>query len=151
MEVYDENMLIRDALSQMFTRFNIPANAYAAKSFTIRVGKVPILVPNIPARVKIARYHDIHHIITGYPANWRGEAEIGAWEIATGCRTSFIAWFLNSGAVAVGLFMYPKAVIKAFKRGRRTRTNLYYDFEYESLLSLTVKEVREKIGLASSN
>jgi hypothetical protein len=151
MEVYDDNMLIQDALSQMFARFNIPADAYTARSFTIRVGKIPIPVPNIPARVKIARYHDIHHIITGYPANWRGEAEIGAWEIATGCRTSFIAWFLNTGAVIVGMFMYPKAVIKAFRRGKNTRTNLYYDFEYESLLLMTVKEVREKVGLPSAN
>jgi hypothetical protein len=148
MEVYNDDILIKDALSQMFDRFNIPANAYTAKSFIIRVGKIPIHVPNIPARIKIARYHDIHHIITGYPADWRGEAEIGAWEIATGCRKSFIAWFLNSGAVIVGLFMHPKAVLKAFQRGRNTRTNLYHDFEYEPLLSMTVKEVREKIGLA---
>jgi hypothetical protein len=147
MEVYDENMLIKDALSELFNRFGIPADAYTAKKFTIRVGKVPIHIPNIPARVKIARFHDIHHILTGYPANWRGEAEIGAWEIATGCRTSFIAWFLNTGAAFVGLFMHPKAVIKAFRRGRNTRTNLYYNFEYELLLKMTIKEVRDKVGL----
>ena len=150
MEVYDDNMLIKDALSQMFQRFNIPQNAYTAKTFVIRVGKIPIYVPNIPTRVKIARYHDVHHIITGYPANWLGEAEIGAWEIATGCRTSFIAWFLNGGAAMVGLLMHPKAVIRAFKRGRHTRTNLYHDFEYETLLKMTVKEVRENIGLAKA-
>lgn len=149
MEVYDDTILIRDALSQLFERFNIPADAYTAKSFVIRVGKIPIHVPNIPARVKIARYHDIHHIVTGYPANWQGEAEIGAWEIATGCRTSFIAWFLNFGAAVVGLFMHPKAVVKAFRRGRNTRTNLYHDFEYDLLLNMTVKEVRDKIGLAA--
>jgi len=143
-------MLIKDALIEMFARFGIPANAYTTKSFIIRVGKIPIHLPNIPARVKIARFHDIHHIITGYPANWRGEAEIGAWEIATGCRTSFIAWFLNTGAAIVGLFMHPKAVIKAFQRGRNTGTNLYHNFQYEHLLEMTVKEVREKIGLAKN-
>lgn len=147
MEVYDDNMLIKDALTELFNRFNIPLDAYSAKSFVIRVGKIPIHVPNIPARVKIARYHDIHHVLTGYPANWRGEAEIGAWEIATGCRTSFIAWFLNIGAVVVGLFMFPKAVLKAFRRGKNSTTNLYHDFEYPPLLNMTVKEVREKIGL----
>ncbi len=148
MEVYDESLLIKDALSQLFNRFNIPADAYTARAFVIRVGKIPISIPNIPARVRIARYHDLHHIITGYPANWRGEAEIGAWELATGCRTSFVAWFLNSGAVFVGLFTHPKAVIKAFKRGRKTRTNLYHNFEYEDLLTMTVKEIKNKVGLA---
>lgn len=147
MEVYNENLLIKDALSQLFERFNIPADAYTAKSFVIPVGKIPLHIPNIPARVKIARFHDIHHIITGYPANWLGEAEIGAWEIATGCRTFFIAWFLNIGAAIVGLFMNPTAVIRAFKRGLNTRTNLYHDFEYEPLLNMTVKEVKDKIGL----
>ncbi len=147
MEVYDDNMLIKDALKQLFGRFNFPANAYTSKTFTIRVGRIPVYLPNIDARVKVARFHDIHHIITGYPANWRGEAEIGAWELATGCKTSFIAWFLNSGAVFIGLFMCPREVIKAFKRGRNTLTNLYHNFEYEPLLEMTVKEVRDKIGL----
>ncbi len=148
MEVYDDNSLMKDALSQLFNRFNIPADAYTAKTFVIRVGKIPVPVPNIPARVQIARYHDLHHIITGYPANWRGEAEIGAWELATGCRTSFVAWFLNTGAVIVGLFTHPYAVLKAFKRGLKTRTNLYHNFEYETLLRMTVNEVRHIVGLS---
>lgn len=150
MEVYDENMLIKDALILLFDRFHIPANAYTAKTFIIWIGKIPIHIPNIPARVKIARYHDVHHIITGYPANWKGEAEIGAWEIATGCRTSFIAWFLNGGAVMVGLCTHPKAVLKAFQRGRKTHTNLYHNFDYDSLLSMTVKEVRKEVGLPNT-
>lgn len=147
MEFYDEHILIKDALVQLFNRFNIPQNAYTTKTFVIRIGKLGIPLPNIPARVKVARFHDIHHILTGYPANWLGEAEIGAWEIATGCRTSFIAWFLNSGAAMVGLFISPKAIIKAFKRGRNTKTNLYHNFEYEPLLNMSVKELRNKVGL----
>ncbi len=147
MEIYDENLPVKTALAQLFERFGFLADAYTAKWFVLRVGKFPIYVPNIPARVKVARFHDIHHVLTGYPANWRGEAEIGAWEIATGCRTSFIAWFLNGGAVVVGLFLWPRAVARAFRRGRRTRTNLYHDFEYEPLLEMTVREVREGIGL----
>jgi ubiquinone biosynthesis protein Coq4 len=149
MEVYDEDLLIKDALLQLFQRFRIPENAYTAKNFVIKVGKLPVPIPNIQARVKVARFHDIHHILTGYPASWTGEAEIGAWEIATGCRRFFIAWFLNSGAVLVGLLMHPKAVIDAFRRGRKTRTNLYHNFEYEALLNMKVKDLRREIGLAS--
>lgn len=150
MEEFDNAMTIRDALTLLFERYGIPPDAYTAKSFTIPVGKIPIPVPNIPSRVKIARFHDVHHILTGYAANWKGEAEIGAWELATGCRYSFIAWFLNSGAVLVGLLMYPKSVCKAFIRGRNTRTNLYHHFNYETLLDKTIQEVQESIGLAKS-
>ena len=93
------------------------------------------------------RFHDIHHVLTGYPANWRGEAEIGAWELATGCRTYWVAWFLNLGAAFVGLFLFPRAVVWAFIRGRNSRTNLYHEFEYEPLLDMRIKALRERIGL----
>lgn len=147
MEFYEPSLSIKAALGQFFDRFGFSADAYTAKWFAIYVGKFPIYLPNIPSRVWVARFHDIHHVLTGYPANWKGEAEIGAWELATGCRTSLVAWFLNGGAVFVGLFLFPKAVWKAFKRGWNTRTNLYHDFDYESLLELSVHELRETIGL----
>ena len=150
METYDETLPIQTALAQFFQRFGFSDDAYTAKWFAIYIGKTPVIyLPNIPSRVRVVRFHDIHHVLTGYPANWRGEAEIGAWELATGCRTSFVAWFLNGGAVVIGLFLFPRAVWRAFKRGRRTRTNLYHDFEYEPLLAMTVKELRETIGLAA--
>ncbi len=147
--VFSDDVLVKDALKDFFNCYGIPQDAYTRKTFVIQVGPIPIHVPNIEARVKIARFHDLHHILTSYPANWLGEAEIGAWELATGCRTSFIAWFLNSGAMVVGLFINPNAVVKAFKRGRQSATNLYHDFNYEELLSLSVGEVRKKIGLAN--
>ncbi len=148
METYDNNLTTKAALAQLFERFGFKDDAYTAKWFAIYIGKFPIYVPNIPSRVKVARFHDIHHVLTGYPANWKGEAEIGAWELATGCRTSLVAWFLNGGAVFVGLFLWPKAVWRAFKRGWESKTNLYHDFEYEPLLTETVKDLRQRIGLA---
>ncbi|MBC7777551.1 MAG: hypothetical protein H7246_19110 [Phycisphaerae bacterium] len=148
MEVYDDQLPIKAALAQLFERFGFNEDAYTAKWFALYIRKFPIYLPNIPSRVKVARFHDIHHVLTGYPANWRGEAEIGAWELATGCRTSLVAWFLNGGAVFVGLILFPKAVWRAFKRGWRSKTNLYFDFEYEPLLTETVKDLRKQIGLA---
>jgi hypothetical protein len=147
MEEYNDDSKIKEALIELFDRFQIPKDAYTAKKFSIKVGNFAINLPNIPSRVKVARFHDIHHVLTGYAANWKGEAEIGAWEIATGCEKYFVAWFLNFGAVMVGLILYPKAVIKAFKRGLKTKTNLYHNFEYEPLLDMSIKELREKIGL----
>lgn len=149
MEVYNEALPLKTALAQFFERFGFSADAYTAKWFAIYVGKFPIYVPNIPSRVWVARYHDLHHVLTGYPANWRGEAEIGAWELATGCRRLWVAWFLNGGAVVVGLLLWPRAVLRAFRRGRRTRTNLYHDFDYEPLLEMTVGELRDRVGLPS--
>lgn len=149
METYEENLTMRVALAQLFERFGFSGDAYTAKWFALYIGKQPIVyLPNIPSRVWVARFHDLHHVLTGYPANWRGEAEIGAWELATGCRTSWVAWFLNGGAVMIGLVLWPRAVWKAFWRGRKTETNLYYDFPYEPLLDMTVGALRQRIGLA---
>ena len=147
MEIYDEQLSIKAAVGQLFERFNFPADAYTTQWFVIPIGKFPVHLPNLPSRVKVARLHDIHHVLTGYPANWRGEAEIGAWEIATGCRTYWIAWFFNIGATLVGAFLWPRAVWKAFRRGWRTRTNLYYDYDYDALLKMKVSELRAEIGL----
>lgn len=151
METYPEDMTIEAAVARFFERFGFSGDAYTARWFAIHIGRFAVYLPNLPSRVKVARFHDIHHVLTGYPANWRGEAEIGAWELATGCRRLFVAWFLNGGAVLVGLFAWPGAVWRAFQRGRRTRTNLYHDFEYDALLSLTVGELRERIGLPASS
>lgn len=148
MEIYDQQLTVRAALAQLFKRFGFSDDAYTAKWFALYIGKRPIVyLPNIPSRVRVARFHDIHHVLTGYPANWRGEAEIGAWELATGCRTSFVAWFLNGGAVMVGMLLWPKAVWAAFLRGRRTKTNLYHDFQYDPLLDMEVVALRQAIGL----
>jgi hypothetical protein len=148
MELYDGDISVREGINQFFERFGIPPDAYTMKHFTLPLGPFRIRVPNIPGRVVVARFHDIHHVLTGYPANWKGEAEIGAWEIATGCRSYFIAWFLNGGALLIGLMRWPRAVWRAWLRGRRTRTNLYHDFDYDTVLSMKIKDLRASIDLA---
>src|SRR2546426_2460170 len=65
------------------------------------------------------------HVATGYDTTLVGEAEIGAWELASGCRHYYAAWILNLGAVVTGLFLAPGRVVRAFQRGRRC-TNLYH-------------------------
>ena len=148
MEHYDDQMTVKAALAQFFERFGFSADAYTAKWFALYIGKYPIVyLPNIPSRVHVAKFHDIHHVLTGYPANWKGEAEIGAWELVTGCRGYWVAWLLNGGAVLVGLLLWPRAVIRAFRRGRKTRTNLYHAFDYEALMEEGVGSLRQRVGL----
>jgi hypothetical protein len=49
-------------------------------------GRLKLAFPNTQARIRAVRYHDLHHVVTDYETNWKGESEIGAWEVATGCR-----------------------------------------------------------------
>jgi hypothetical protein len=105
-------------------------------------------VPNTKGRIAAVKIHDLHHLLTGYTANWKGEVEIGAWEIASGCGKFIPAWVLNFGSFTVGLFLFPRALLHAFLGGRRTKTNLYHDITYdEVLLNKTVGELREYVGI----
>jgi hypothetical protein len=95
---------------------------------------------------RAVRFHDLHHVVTGYDTTWTGEAEIGAWEVASGCAHHYAAWVLNLQALAVGLLINPGAVFRAFLRGRHSR-NLYREVLSDSLLALTVGEMRRRLRL----
>jgi hypothetical protein len=110
------------------------------------LGPVPIVFPNTESRKRVVPIHDMHHALTGYRSDWTGEAEIAAWELATGCRTLLVAWFLNLGAFMLGCIIAPRRTFRAFVRGRRTE-NLYGDLADDALLSRPVDEVRRELRL----
>jgi hypothetical protein len=103
---------------------------------------LPFPFPNTPARVKAVRFHDLHHVLTGYRTDIVGEFEISAWEIAAGCKSMTAAWVLNLGGLAAGIFRCPKRTFAAFVRGRRHDT--LYGEDYDALLDITVDDARAK-------
>src|SRR5262249_4540044 len=115
----------------------------------VRLGPLPFFFPNTAARVRAVRFHDLHHVVTGYATDVVGEAEIAAWEIATGCAGFGAAWLLNLEALALGLLRAPGPSWRAFLRGRRTR-NLYGARFDEALLAARVGDVRARLGLAAA-
>ncbi len=115
----------------------------------MRLGRVPLAFPNTQARVRAVRYHDLHHVVTGYATDVVGEAEIAAWEIATGCAGFVAAWILNLYALPLGLAGDVGATWRAFLRGRCTR-NLYRAVYDEALLAERVGDVRARLGLGAA-
>jgi ubiquinone biosynthesis protein Coq4 len=112
----------------------------------IKLGPLPIFVFNSAARVRAVRFHDLHHVLTEYDTSLVGEAEIGAWELVSGCKGYVAAWGLNLAAVALGLLLAPRRVLSAFRRGRHTE-NLY-GYEYgDALLNSPVGELRRELRL----
>jgi len=92
--------------------------------------------------VRAVRFHDLHHVLTGYDTNTIGEFEISAWEVAAGCKSFAAAWALNLSGMFAGVLVAPGRVFRAFKRGRRSRT--LYGEVFEPLLDLTVREARAR-------
>jgi hypothetical protein len=144
---YPGEMKLKDALEVYFNKYHFPNGGYEAKYFHIKLGPVLIPVPNTRARIIAVKFHDLHHVITGYSAHWKGETEIGAWEVASGCGKHWVAWILNFGSFFVGFYLYPKSIYKAFMNGRSVRKNLYTGYVYDgSLLQRTAKELRDEMG-----
>jgi len=147
-QVYPDELSIRDALQIYFSKYHFQNGGYHLKWFKIKVGKLFIPLPNIKARIDAVKIHDIHHLVTEYPATLKGEAEIGAWEIASGCGKYWVAWLLNFGSLVYGLVFFPKPVYKAFMNARKCRTNCYYDTEYnDTLLNKTLGEIRTMVDI----
>jgi hypothetical protein len=146
MTLYHADSDLRAARERYFEINNFAGGGYEEGWVKMRAGPVPIWFPNTVARVKAVKFHDLHHVLTEYPTTWRGEAEIGAWEVATGCAAHYQAWLLNLLAFAIGLAINPRGVYRAFSRGRQSR-NLYRTTFSDALLARTVGEVRRELDL----
>ncbi len=121
-----------------------PDGGYSKKWVPVKVGPAEFVIRNTPGRMRAVPLHDLHHIATGYPTTLEGEALIGAWELGSGCRDHWAAWFLNANAFSYGLVLAPRALWTAFVRGRHSR-NLYGAAFEDGLLEGTVGELRARL------
>jgi len=94
---------LRAARAEYFARAGFPADGgYGDAWVKVKIaGRFMPLFPNVAPRVRAVKLHDLHHILTGYGTSWTGEAEIAAWELASGCRSYVAAWLLNAGGLAI--------------------------------------------------
>lgn len=146
---FRENQNLRDARTEYFERSGFAADGgYDDKWVAVDLGRFTIKFPNSDARKRAVRYHDLHHVVTGYATDLKGEAEISAWEIASSCRDMVAAWILNLLAFGHVLIREPRALYRAFIRGRQSNNLYLYNYD-DALLARSVSEVREELGLDS--
>ncbi|AGP42311.1 hypothetical protein [Sorangium cellulosum] len=143
---YDEGLTMREARAIYFQVNGFGADGgYADAWVDFKLGPLPIPFPNTKARVRAVRYHDLHHVLTGYDTSTSGEFEIAAWEVGAGCKDFVAAWQLNLGGLVAGLLSAPRWTVRAFFRGRRGES--LYGRPFEALLDRTVGELRREIGV----
>ncbi len=107
------------------------------------LGPIKMPFPNTPGRVRAVKFHDLHHILTGYDTNPVGEFEIAGWELGAGARKMpAAARVINASGFFTGLLSSPRKVVAAFLRGRRSRS--LYPEDFEPLLRQTVGEARAR-------
>ncbi|CAN5924838.1 hypothetical protein BH11MYX4_BH11MYX4_69200 [soil metagenome] len=138
---YPPDLTMRAARALYFENNGFGADGgYGAAWVDFKLGPLPFPFPNTPQRIDAVKFHDLHHVLTGYDTDFPGELEISAWEIAAGCKGYAAAWVLNLGGMAAGLFTCPVRVLDAFARGRRSRT--LYGESFDPLLEQTVGALR---------
>jgi len=122
----DTDMTTREALIAFykFNRLNLAAD-FESHCVRVYIGCILAPVPNINARKKYLKFHDLHHIMAGYGIDRIGESEISAWELGSrSCRKPLIS-VMNLFALSTGYILSPRRVAAAFYRGCRSK-NLYY-------------------------
>ena len=145
---YDEGLTMRAARAIYFdvNRFGADGG-YGDAWVDFKLGPLPVPFPNTRARVRAVRYHDLHHVLTGYDTSTIGEFEISAWELGAGCKEFAAAWQLNLGGLFAGLLSAPRRTVRAFLRGRRSES--LYGRPFEALLDSTVGELRREMRVDS--
>lgn len=146
MSIYSPELTLRAARERYFELNNFPGGGYKDRWVKVKVGAFPIWFPNVPSRRRAVKYHDLHHVLTEYETTWRGEAEIGAWEVATGGAGAAVGWLLDLLAFAVGLVINPRGVYRAFVRGRHSANLFRAEFD-DALLAREVGATRRELRL----
>lgn len=143
---YRRSDTLAEARTQYFADNHFgPDGGYNDAWVDFKLGTIPFPFPNTPGRVRAVRFHDLHHVLTGYSTDLQGEIEIAAWEIGAGCKSFLAAWQLNLSSMGFALFYSPLRSFRAFVRGRRSHS--LYGLELEPLLQRRVGEVADELGV----
>jgi hypothetical protein len=143
-------MTAEEALNRHFVETGIYAEGctrsdwYPGNIVSLKIGGTSLPIFPILRRDGPIVLHDLHHMIAGYPPTWRGEAELAAWEIGSGCRWHIFYWIDRLSFLLVGLVAAPVALRRAFARGRRSR-NLF-DQEPDAVLRMDIAELEGYVG-----
>jgi len=117
---------LQDELASFYKRSGF-GDVVGARSRTVPVytGCLLVPLPNIETRRRFLKYHDLHHLVTGYSVGRIGEGEVSAWELGTGSAfVSPMLGVMNLIALSTGLVLEPRRMWRAFRRGCASR-NLY--------------------------
>jgi hypothetical protein len=147
---WDASLTLQRARAEYF-QFNGFGDdgGYSDAWVDFKLGPIPFPFPNTPARIKAVRYHDLHHVLTGYQTDFIGELEISGWEVGSDCADMYAAWVLNLAGFATGMVLAPRRTFAAFVRGCRSKS-LYRVSYDDKLLARTVGDMRVELGLDCS-
>ena len=150
------SMRVREALSIYLAENGFTTEGYDSPKTSGSLLGLKFSVPNPPSHQRAVRLHDLHHVATGFGTDHAGEAEISVWQARRGLRVAgvYVASIVLLNVV-VGLLLAPRRTLGALRRSTTGPSLFGMPVAYDSLLDLTVGELREALevpreGLATS-
>ncbi len=144
-------MTLREARDRYLAGAGLSTDTYDEDWVDIELGPVPLRLPSPAARKRVLPLHDLHHALTGYQADIVGEAEIGAWELASGLGPHAIGYALDLMTLAWSPWVAPRRVWRAFVRGRRSRNFYAAPLPLDpAVLEQDLDATREQLNIAET-
>lgn len=144
----DPQMTVEEALTVFFGAEHLGREAYEDAVNYATIGPITFPFPNPAARRRIVYLHDVNHILSGYDTSWGGEGEVSAWELASGFpKHCWIGYFYAPLTFMAGLFVAPRRMWKAWKRGRREKNACYAQLTREQMMRTRVADLRKLLSI----
>ena len=142
------SLRVRDARDLYLAENGFTTESYDAPTTAGSFLGLKFSVPNPPAHQRAIRWNDLHHVATGFGTDHAGEAEISAWQARTGLRPAgaYVTAIVIANAV-LGIVFAPRRTWDALRASREGRSLFSLTVDYESLLEMTVGELRAMLGI----
>lgn len=141
---------VAEALARYHAENGFRGDAMVEDTLQVSVFGLPAVdMPNPRFQRHLLAKHDLHHVVTGYGTDLRGEAEMGAFELGAGSLHWFV-WLNNVAALWLGV-LCPWRTARAFVRGLKARSLYLDDTPYEALLAMSLDALRERLRIVASD
>ena len=148
---YPADWTVRQAVASYLAENGFPVEDYDKPWVMIHMWSLRFPFPNLPSRQVAVRFHDLHHVVTGYGTDPCGEAEVSAWEARRGTRV--FSWFVRSivwSGFLFGMLHSPRRTWAAWRAAQAPASVGLQPVtmaRYEQLLKLDLVSLRAVYGV----
>lgn len=136
---------VSQALAAFLSENGFTTEHYNEPTFPVTVFGINWRIPNPDSHKVAIRFHDLHHVVTGFGTDLRGEAEISAWEIRRGVG-AFPGFYVKGLVISIALFGLihsPLKTVAAWRRAKSETPLLKICLQrYGEILDMNVGELR---------
>ncbi len=144
------SMSVRQGRDAYLAENGFGIDTYDTKWVSVTFPFFTFSIPNPPARQRAVRWHDLHHVATGFGTDNAGEGEISAWELRRGLRGlgPYVGAIVLGGA-ALGLLIAPRRTVRAWLLSGSGRHNYFARdlHDYDRVLDMTIAELRQALAV----